>query len=186
MGKHANTRSTAVDTSIKHVNAPRRSRTKLLVGGGILGLGVIITSCSGNSLDSAYPASSSVSSGAAISSYSPATRAPLATPTAQAVAPAPTLTVSQTNAIESAQSYLGYSAFSRTGLIKQLQYEKFSAADAKYAVDHVTVDWTEQADKLAKSYMDYSSFSRDGLVKQLQYEGFTPAQAKHGATSVGL
>ena len=185
MGKHANMRSTAV-SSIKHVNAPRRSRTKLLIGGGILGLGVMVTSCSGNSLDSAYPASSSVSSGATVSNYSPGTGAPLATPTAQAVAPAPTLTVGQANAIESAQNYLGYTAFSRTGLIKQLQYEKFSAADAKYAVDNVTVDWTEQADKSAANYMDYTSFSRDGLIKQLQYEGFTAAQAKHGATSVGL
>jgi type IV secretory pathway VirB10-like protein len=185
-------------TNRKHVNTHRKSREKLWIGASILGLGVIVTSCSGNSQDSAPPASSSVSTGAATSSPAPATSAPLVTPTAQpaapapiapapvAPAPAPTQTVSQTNAVESAQGYLDYSAFSRTGLIKQLQYEKFSTADATYAVDHVTVDWTEQADKSAKSYLDYSAFSRAGLIHQLQYEGFTPAQAKHGATSVGL
>jgi hypothetical protein len=94
--------------------------------------------------------------------------------------------VSQRNAVRSAGSYLRVSSFSRTGLIKQLEFEGFSNADATYAVDHVTVDWTEQADKSAKSYMDISSFSRSGLINQLKFEGFTQAQAEHGATSVGL
>lgn len=99
---------------------------------------------------------------------------------------APAMTTSQANAVRKAESYLRYAAFSRTGLIKQLQYEGFSAADATYAVDHITVDWTEQADKKAASYMSYSAFSRSGLIKQLQYEGFTADQAAHGAKSVGL
>ncbi|MEQ3549671.1 Ltp family lipoprotein [Pseudonocardia nematodicida] len=98
----------------------------------------------------------------------------------------PALSVSQQNAIKSAESYLDYSAFSRQGLIDQLEYEQFSTADATYAVDHVTVDWNEQAAKSAKSYMDYSSFSRGSLIDQLEYEGFTAAQATHGADSVGL
>ncbi|WP_369821716.1 Ltp family lipoprotein [Pseudonocardia sp. EC080610-09] len=98
----------------------------------------------------------------------------------------PALSVSRQNAVESAESYLDYSAFSRKGLIDQLEYEEFSTADATYAVDHVTVDWNEQAAKSAKSYMDYSSFSRGSLIDQLEFEGFTAAQAKHGADSVGL
>ncbi|WP_103382126.1 Ltp family lipoprotein [Pseudonocardia dioxanivorans] len=96
------------------------------------------------------------------------------------------MTTSQANAVRKAESYLAFTAFSRKGLIKQLQYEKFSTADATYAVDHITVDWNEQADKKAESYMSFSAFSRDGLIKQLEYEGFTPAQAAHGAKSVGL
>lgn len=95
-------------------------------------------------------------------------------------------TVSQRNAVRSAKSYLGYSAFSRSGLIKQLEYEKFSNSDAVYGVDNSGVDWYKQAVKSAMQYMDYSSFSRDSLIDQLKYEGFTQAQAEYGASAVGF
>lgn len=111
---------------------------------------------------------------------SPAAPAPAAAPAV------PSATTSQSNAVDKAESYLSFAAFSRTGLIKQLKFEQFSTADATYAVDHVTVDWTVQADLKAKSYMEVTSFSRGGLIKQLKFEGFTQAQAEHGAKSVGL
>lgn len=95
-------------------------------------------------------------------------------------------TVSQANARGSAEDYLGYTAFSKTGLIEQLEFEGFSTADAEYAVENIEVDWMEQAEKSAADYMDYSSFSRAGLIDQLEFEGFTPEQAAHGADSVGL
>jgi hypothetical protein len=95
-------------------------------------------------------------------------------------------TVSQRNAVRSAKSYLGYSAFSRSGLIKQLEYEKFSNSDAVYGVDNSGADWYEQAAKSAEQYMDYSAFSRGSLIEQLKYEGFTQAQAEHGASTIGL
>lgn len=101
-------------------------------------------------------------------------------------APAPAGTTAQLNAVAKAESYLKFMAFSKTGLVKQLAYEGFSQADATFAVEHITVDWTVQADKKAKSYMEQMAFSRAGLIKQLQYEGFTVDQANHGATSVGL
>ena len=101
-------------------------------------------------------------------------------------APAPSETVSQKNAVKSAKSYLGYSAFSYTGLIKQLEYEKFSHADAVYGADNSGADWFEQAAKAAKAYMEYSAFSRGSLIEQLKYEGYTQAQAEHGADAVGL
>lgn len=41
----------------------------------------------------------------------------------------------QTNAVKKAESYLDYTAFSRSGLIEQLEYEGFSTEDATYAVD---------------------------------------------------
>ena len=96
------------------------------------------------------------------------------------------LTVSQENAVEKAADYLDYTAFSRSGLIKQLKYEGFSTKDATFGVDAQKADWKEQAGKKAKEYLDYSSFSRSGLIKQLEYEGFTAAQATYGATKVGL
>lgn len=96
------------------------------------------------------------------------------------------MTVSQENALDQADSYLSYSAFSRTGLIDQLEYEGYSTADATFAVDNVTVDWMVQAERKAQSYLDFSSFSRSGLINQLEYEGLTSDQAEHGADSVGL
>lgn len=122
------------------------------------------------------------------------TPAPAPTPTpAKAVAPAPaptpaapTTTVSQRNALSKAKSYISYTAFSHDGLVDQLIYEQFSAADATYGADNVGADWNAQAAKKAKSYMEYSSFSRQGLIDQLIYDKFTNAQATHGADSVGL
>jgi hypothetical protein len=96
------------------------------------------------------------------------------------------MTVSQEQAISKAESYLEFTAFSRKGLIKQLEFEQFSKADATFAVDHITVNWKEQAAKKAESYLDFTSFSRLGLIKQLKFEGFTSAQAAFGANAVGL
>ncbi|MGG5173891.1 Ltp family lipoprotein [Pseudarthrobacter sp. J1763] len=103
---------------------------------------------------------------------------------AKAIADAGTL--SQQNAMRKAESYLDFSAFSRTGLIGQLEFEKFATSDATWAVDHVTVNWNEQAAKKAKSYLEFTSFSRAGLVEQLLFEGFTPAQAEYGVSKTGL
>ena len=95
-------------------------------------------------------------------------------------------TVAQSNAKKSATSYLKYSAFSRTGLIGQLEFEGFSTADATYGVDAQNADWNAQAAKSAKSYLKYSSFSRIGLIDQLVFEGYTQAQAEYGVSTTGL
>ncbi|MFE4541578.1 Ltp family lipoprotein [Arthrobacter sp. NPDC056727] len=95
-------------------------------------------------------------------------------------------TISQQNALQKAGDYLEYTAFSRTGLIKQLVFEKYSTADATWAVDRVSVNWNDQAAKKAKDYLEYTSFSRAGLVDQLLFEGFTPAQAEYGVSKTGL
>lgn len=94
-------------------------------------------------------------------------------------------TTSQKNALASAKSYLSFSAFSYTGLIEQLEYEKYSTNDATYAADNCGADWNEQAAKSAKSYLSISSFSRQGLIDQLLYEGFTQAQAEYGVSKNG-
>lgn len=100
--------------------------------------------------------------------------------------PVSSVTVSQKNAVAKAKSYLGYSAFSYTGLIEQLEYEQFSHADAVYGADNSGANWNEQAVQKAQSYMEYSAFSRDSLIEQLKYDGFTQAQAEYGAKAVGL
>lgn len=111
---------------------------------------------------------------------------PIATADPVATAPIPMSPASQSNAVAKAKDYLEFSAFSRQGLIKQLEYDQFSEDDATYAVDNITVDWNEQATKKAKDYLNFSSFSQGSLIKQLEYDGFTPDQASHGVTAAGL
>lgn len=94
-------------------------------------------------------------------------------------------TLAQKNAVKQAENYLRVMAFSRTGLIKQLEYEGYSNEDATYAVDNVEVDWNEQCAKKAENYLEVMSFSRDGLYSQLQYEGFTNEQIEYGLQAVG-
>lgn len=98
----------------------------------------------------------------------------------------PTETMGQQNAKRAAQDYLKFMAFSRTGLIEQLQYEQYSIEDATYGVDALGVDWNAQAAKSAQSYNDMMPFSHGDLVDQLIYEGFTPEQAEFGVSSIGL
>lgn len=94
-------------------------------------------------------------------------------------------TMAQKNALAKAQSYLSYSGFSYVGLIEQLEYEKFSKADATWAADNCGADWFAEAVEKAASYLRYSSFSRQGLIDQLLYEGFTQEQALHAVTENG-
>jgi hypothetical protein len=89
-------------------------------------------------------------------------------------------TAGQRNALSSAQSYLRSMAFSKSGLVEQLEFEEYSRSQARWAVAHVRVSWYRQAVKSAKSYLRSSSFSRHGLIEQLEFEGFTPSQAAYG------
>jgi flagellar biosynthesis GTPase FlhF len=101
-------------------------------------------------------------------------------------------TLSQQNALRSAEEYLQTSAFSEAGLIEQLSSEagsKYPHADAVFAVEHLHVNWNEQAVKAAKEYLSTSSFSCQGLIEQLSSEAgskFTLAQAEYAANKVGL
>jgi len=108
------------------------------------------------------------------------------TSTEPVTSPEQTRTVSQQQAEQLAEDYLNYSAFSRSGLIDQLEYEGFSTADATYGVDAQNANWNAQAALMAQDYLDYSSFSRTGLIDQLIFEGFTRAQATYGVNAVGL
>jgi len=117
-----------------------------------------------------------------------------APPAANSTPPAPSMTEAQKQAVESAQSYLSMgSGFSRSGLIKQLSSsygEGFPKSVATFAVDHLHVDWNQQAVLSAKNYLSMGSgFSRNGLIQQLSSsygEGFTHAQAVYAANQVGL
>jgi hypothetical protein len=89
-------------------------------------------------------------------------------------------------AVKRGASYLRTSAFSRSGLIRQLEFEGFSSSEATHGTDAQNADWNAQAAKKAASYLKVSAFSRSGLISQLEYEGFTQSQAEFGVSSVGL
>ena len=120
----------------------------------------------------------------------PVTVPTVLTTTTTTVAQTTTTTVyvtnSRTQAVKSATSYLRFMSFSRSGLIKQLEYEKFSLEDATYGVDAQNADWNAQAAKSASSYLKTMSFSRSGLIAQLVYEGFSQSQAEYGVNAIGL
>jgi hypothetical protein len=112
--------------------------------------------------------------------------------TEEAPPPEPELTTSQENAIEAAQNYLEFSAFSRQGLIEQLSSEYgdgFPKKDATFAVDYLDPNWKKEAAEAAKNYLDVSAFSRQGLIEQLESDygdQFTHAQAVYGVNQAGL
>jgi hypothetical protein len=175
-------------------SGPWVARHKVLTGFGV----VLVTGMIGNGIS----AGGSHAKDVAASKPAQAVQVARATPTsseAKPVAPkpaqapaavqapaVPTMTTGQQNAVDKAEDYLSYDAFSRTGLIKQLEFEQFSAADAAYAVDHIHANWKNEAAQKAKDYLGYDSFSHGGLVAQLKFEGFTAAQAEYGARAAGL
>lgn len=99
----------------------------------------------------------------------------------------PNLSALENTAANSAQEYLDLYAFSRTGLIDQLQYDGFSENVAATAVDSLNVDWNEQAVAMAREYMEVATYSnKQDMIDQLIYEDFTQEQAEYAAEQVGL
>lgn len=119
----------------------------------------------------------------------PGTAAP-----APAAPSTPAMTLSEQQAVASAQGYLDDGqGFSYQGLLKQLTSsygEGFSQADAKFAIRYLHPDWYQQAVESAKNYLaDGQGFSHDELYQQLTSgygEGFTPGQANYALRQVGL
>lgn len=94
-------------------------------------------------------------------------------------------TLGERNALQAAQNYLSLMPFPYTGLIKQLEFEKYTTEEATYAADNCGADWYSEAEKAAERYLNIMSFSRDGLIEQLEFEGYTKEQAEHGVKAVG-
>lgn len=109
----------------------------------------------------------------------PAEKEPVEEKTAE-----PKVTKGEKNALDSALSYLDYSAFSKSGLKDQLEYEGYTESEIEYAVENCGANWKEQAALMAQEYLDYSSFSRQELIDQLEFEGFTSEQAEYGVSRV--
>jgi phage tail sheath protein FI len=102
-----------------------------------------------------------------------------------------TMTQQQKSAAEEANQYLSTEAFSRQGLIDQLDSPNgggYSVSDATVAVDSLTTNWNTEAVQAAKEYLKTEPFSCNDLIQQLDSpEGgeFTVAQATYGAQQSG-
>lgn len=88
-------------------------------------------------------------------------------------------------ALEKAEGYLEFMAFSHDGLVASLEYDGFNHEEALYAADNCGADWDEQAVRMAKDYLDSIPFSESELIDQLEFEEFTTEQAKHGVAECG-
>ena len=75
--------------------------------------------------------------------------------------------------------------FSKSGLIKQLEFEGYSTEDATFAAVNCNADWNKQAAKSAKDYIGTMPFSRSALIEQLKFDGYSTSEAEYGATAVG-
>ena len=81
-----------------------------------------------------------------------------------------------------AKQYVSTMAFSKSGLVEQLEYEGFPRGAAICGASHAGANWYAQAVKAAREYLRTMPFSRSGLVDQLEYEGYTHAQALYGVS----
>ena len=107
-------------------------------------------------------------------------------PVESSQAPGAKETVSQANALKAAKTYLNFTAFSKKGLIEQLEFDGYEKADCVYASDAIKADWNAQAAKAGETYLSITAFSKNGLIEQLEFDGYTKEQARYGATANGL
>ena len=91
------------------------------------------------------------------------------------------------NCYDQAMSYLDFMAFSRNGLIQQLQHDGYTDQAISNALDLLEkyyVSWDTEAVKKAQEYMETFSFSQQRLYEQLIHDGFTEEQANYSASYV--
>lgn len=93
------------------------------------------------------------------------------------------------SALNSAANYSNIMHMSKTGIYNQLTSEygdQFSAEAAQYAIDHINVNWNENALQKARDYCDMY-MSKAGIYNQLisEYgEQFTPEEAQYAVDHV--
>lgn len=92
-------------------------------------------------------------------------------------------------ALETAESQLSHSSFSKASLHRLLTSEYgygFSTEAADHALENVDVDWNEQAVAMAESYLNVIPFSEEGLFDQMTSEfggEITDEEAEYGLHS---
>ena len=77
-------------------------------------------------------------------------------------------------------------AFSKTGLITQLEEEGFSHEEATYGVNYCGANWKEQAKRMASDASKTHATTREEIIQHLEEKGFTHEQAVYGANKNGF
>lgn len=84
-------------------------------------------------------------------------------------------------AAQRAGDLIELTAFSRSGLIAQLEAEGFSRRDAEAGVDSLQIDWIRAAAIYAYNHpLEFLLASDEQAVAKLQLAGFSRLEAAHG------
>ena len=85
-------------------------------------------------------------------------------------------------ALKKSREYIGVTAFSRRGLIKELisSINGFTNEEAEYAANNCGVNWEQTAVARVKWYKNKMSLSYDEIKKLLEYEEFTQSEIVYG------
>lgn len=96
------------------------------------------------------------------------------------------LTIGQKNAVIRAYEEENFWHVSRDYLINNIlvEYDYFSVEDATFAVDHMDVDFDEQAVLYARENL--SGESKGGITEMMRYYGFTEKQINYALEQVGF
>lgn len=179
----ATSRSGSYNSSGSPVHAPKKNTKKgcLMLAAIIALLLIALFACfsGGDGTDDNLGDTASAPAADESTSTEEATEETTTAPTTEAD-PRDDLNTEERNAYSSALTYLSSMGFSRSGLIKQLEYEQYSSDACEKAVSLIEelgeVDWNEECLQTAKNYLSTMSFSKGELIDQLKFEGFTDDQ----------
>ena len=96
------------------------------------------------------------------------------------------LAIERDNAIKKAENYLKSNIFSKKELIEQLKFEGFSPEISAYAVENISVNWSEECAKKAEAYLREYPYSRSVLYDDLKLEGFSHEEIEYALNAIGL
>lgn len=99
--------------------------------------------------------------------------------------PLESLNENQLQAIQSAKGYLDTMHLSQTELLQMLSVENIDSEDAKFAIEYLNIDWTQEARKKAKEYCKHKiGFSKEKLKAQLLFDHFTKEEANFAVSHI--
>ena len=99
--------------------------------------------------------------------------------------PLESLNENQLQAIQSAKGYLDTMHLSQTELLQMLTVENIDLEDAKFAIEYLNIDWTQEARKKAKEYCKHKiGFSKEKLKAQLLFDHFTKEEANFAVSHI--
>lgn len=94
-------------------------------------------------------------------------------------------TIGEKNCLSDALNYLNLMGYSKSGLIKQLEFDEYSETEIEYALARCGADWNEEALQLAYGYTSAMSMSKTALQEQLIYEGFEESEINYALEQLG-